>query len=68
MMDPKPLLLLVPYRKEGHAGKRLQGFEIPEQYGNVLAYLETIQQRPSWKATYYSPELVIAGWQRHLKS
>ena len=42
-----------------------QGWALPASLAAVRKYIDTFEQRPSWKATYYSPELVIAGWERH---
>eukprot|EP00208_Stichococcus_sp_RCC1054_P001025 CAMPEP_0206142998 /NCGR_PEP_ID=MMETSP1473-20131121/18990_1 /ASSEMBLY_ACC=CAM_ASM_001109 /TAXON_ID=1461547 /ORGANISM="Stichococcus sp, Strain RCC1054" /LENGTH=220 /DNA_ID=CAMNT_0053538221 /DNA_START=222 /DNA_END=884 /DNA_ORIENTATION=- len=43
----------------------LKGYRVPAQYGAVLEYLDRIQQRDSWKNTYYAPEIVVAGWKSH---
>ncbi len=43
----------------------MQGYSVPGQYGRVLEYLDRIQQRDSWKNTYYAPEIVVAGWKAH---
>lgn len=43
----------------------LQGYQVPATYTKVLQYLERMQQRDSWKATYYAPEIVVAGWSKH---
>ena len=38
---------------------------MPPQYKAVLEYLNMIEQRDSWKNTYYAPEIVVAGWKAH---
>jgi glutathione dehydrogenase/transferase len=39
---------------------------LPANLTAVKAYLEAMESRESWKNTYYAPELVIKGWNRHL--
>jgi len=38
---------------------------MPVHLKAVRAYMDAFMSRESWKNTYYSPELVIAGWVRH---
>lgn len=45
--------------------KELNGWEVPAKFSAVLEYLDRIQQRDSWKNTYYAPEIVVAGWSAH---
>lgn len=43
-----------------------KGWTLPvEEYPNVRRYIDLFMTRESWKNTYYSPELVIKGWERH---
>ena len=42
-----------------------RGWELPARFRAVRAYLDAFKARDSWKKTHYSPELVIAGWERH---
>lgn len=43
----------------------LQGWEMPSSLSAVASYMDAFMARDSWKATHYSPELVIKGWERH---
>jgi glutathione S-transferase len=45
--------------------KELKGWDKLGDYPKVNEYLSTIQQRDSWKNTYYAPEIVVAGWSAH---
>ena len=47
------------------ACKHFRGWEIPAEFTSVLKYMDDFMSRDSWKNTYYSPELVIKGWERH---
>ena len=46
----------------------LQGFEIPSQLKAVQKYLSDIRARPSWKATAYSNDVLLAGWESKVGS
>ncbi len=46
----------------------LQGFEIPSQLKAVHKYLSDIRARPSWKATEYSNDVLLAGWESKVGS
>ena len=46
----------------------LQGFEIPSQLRAVQKYLSDIRARPSWKATEYSNDVLLAGWESKVGS
>ena len=46
----------------------LQGFEIPSQLKAVQTYLSDIRARPSWKATEYSNDVLLAGWESKVGS
>ena len=46
----------------------LQGFEIPSQLKAVQKYLSDIRARPSWKATEYSNDVLLAGWESKVGS
>jgi hypothetical protein len=43
----------------------VQGYTVPAKYSQVTQYLDRMQQRDSWKSTYYAPEVVVAGWKKH---
>lgn len=43
-----------------------QGFSFPEEWTAVAEYIKLWDSRDSWKNTYYSPELIIEGWKKHL--
>ena len=43
----------------------VQGWQVPSKYSAVMDYLDRLMQRDSWKATYYAPEIVVAGWKAH---
>lgn len=43
----------------------MQGWDKLGNYPDVQQYLDRMQQRDSWKATYYAPEIVVAGWKEH---
>jgi glutathione S-transferase len=45
--------------------KELKGWDKLGNYPDVQQYLDRMQQRDSWKATYYAPEIVVAGWKGH---
>lgn len=47
------------------ACKHFRGWEIPSTLTAVSKYMDDFMSRDSWKNTYYSPELVIKGWERH---
>lgn len=34
----------------------------------VQEYLARWEERDSWKKSYYTPEQVVAGWQKHLSA
>lgn len=38
---------------------------MPASLSAVAAYMDAFMARDSWKATHYSPELVVKGWERH---
>lgn len=42
-----------------------RGWEMPASLTAVAKYMDDFMSRESWKNTYYSPELVIKGWERH---
>jgi glutathione S-transferase len=42
-----------------------QGWDKLGNYPDVQQYLDRMQQRDSWKATQYAPEIVVAGWKEH---
>lgn len=43
----------------------VQDWEMPSHLTALKKYMDTFMERDSWKNTYYSPELVIKGWERH---
>ena len=45
--------------------KYFRGWEMPAQLARVKAYIDAFTARPSWQHTLYSPEAIIAGWERH---
>lgn len=45
--------------------EELKGYTVPAKYSQVTQYLDRMQQRDSWKSTYYAPEIVVAGWKKH---
>lgn len=47
------------------ATKHFKGWEMPASLSAVAAYMDAFMARDSWKATHYSPELVVKGWERH---
>lgn len=42
-----------------------RGWHMPAELTAVQRYMDTFMGRDSWKHTYYAPELVIAGWEKH---
>ena len=38
---------------------------MPSSLGAVAAYMDAFMARDSWKNTFYLPDLVIKGWERH---
>eukprot|EP00204_Picochlorum_oklahomense_P004195 CAMPEP_0118799490 /NCGR_PEP_ID=MMETSP1161-20130426/1691_1 /TAXON_ID=249345 /ORGANISM="Picochlorum oklahomensis, Strain CCMP2329" /LENGTH=223 /DNA_ID=CAMNT_0006727199 /DNA_START=172 /DNA_END=843 /DNA_ORIENTATION=- len=45
--------------------KHFRNWDMPSNLTAVQTYMDTFMGRDSWKNTYYSPELVIKGWERH---
>ncbi|KAL3138066.1 glutathione s-transferase [Trebouxia sp. C0009 RCD-2024] len=45
-----------------------KGFEIPQEFEAVYAYLENMRSRQSWQNTQYSDEAVLSGWKPKLGS
>lgn len=45
--------------------KHFRGWELPAQLTHLKAYIDAYSARPSWQHTLYSPEAIIAGWERH---
>lgn len=43
----------------------VQDWEMPAELAALRQYMDTFMSRDSWKNTYYSPEMVIAGWEAH---
>lgn len=43
----------------------MQNWDMPSNLTAIQTYMDTFMARDSWKNTYYSPELVIKGWERH---
>ncbi|KAK9810673.1 hypothetical protein WJX73_009341 [Symbiochloris irregularis] len=50
------------------AAKALKGYSIPSSLTAVHTYIQKVASRPSWKATQYSDDFVIAGWKGKMKS
>lgn len=48
--------------------KHFKDWELPERYSAIRQYIQAFEARPSWQHTYYAPDVVIAGWQKHLSS
>ena len=42
-----------------------RGFELPDSFTETKKYMDRFMERESWKNTYYGPDLVIKGWERH---
>ena len=42
-----------------------RGWEMPGDLAALRAYVAAYEARPSWKHTLYTPEAIIAGWERH---
>ncbi|EFN57582.1 hypothetical protein CHLNCDRAFT_143262 [Chlorella variabilis] len=45
--------------------KYFRDWEMPAELAALRQYMDTFMSRDSWKNTYYSPEMVIAGWEAH---
>jgi hypothetical protein len=38
---------------------------MPGELAALQQYMDAFMARDSWRNTQYSPELVVAGWERH---
>ncbi|KXZ54613.1 hypothetical protein GPECTOR_4g678 [Gonium pectorale] len=43
-----------------------KGWKLPAELPAVARYLDAVKALPEWKATYYSEELLLKGWKRHM--
>ena len=43
-----------------------KNWSMPGHLVAVTEYMKAMEERNSWKNTYYAPEYVIRGWERHL--
>lgn len=57
-----------------HGRMLMQDFDMPVECNAsgelkaVQEYLARWEERDSWKKSYYTPEQVVAGWQKHLSA
>lgn len=47
------------------AAKHFRGWDMPSDLPALAKYIAAFEGRPSWQHTLYSPESIIAGWERH---
>ncbi|KAL4430131.1 hypothetical protein ABPG77_004913 [Micractinium sp. CCAP 211/92] len=47
------------------ATEYFRGWHMPAELTAVQRYMDAFMARDSWQHTYYAPELVIAGWEKH---
>lgn len=48
------------------AGKELKGYEIPQDFTDLLQYYEAMSSRPEWPSTLCPNDTVLWGWSKYL--
>ncbi len=44
-----------------------QGWQLPDELSIVETYVDAMRVRPSWQATKYPDDMVLAAWRKKLQ-